>query len=154
MTDIRITPTTREDVPALACIAEEVGLFPANLLADMIEPYVQGAEDALWLTASLDETPIGLCFARTEPFADRVWNMLALGVSRAHQGHGAGRALVDGLETRLHARAARILLVETSGTNAFAKTRLFYARLGYDLQATLRDYWEDGDDKVIFAKRL
>ncbi len=154
MTDIRITPTTREDVPALARIVEEVGLFPASLLGDMIAPYFNGVEDALWFTASRNGRPIGLCFAQAEPFADRVWNMLALGVSPSEHSQGAGRALVTALEARLREDATRLLLVETSGTDAFAKTRMFYTKLGYELQATLRDYWEDGDDKVIFSKRL
>jgi hypothetical protein len=46
------------------------------------------------------------------------------------------------------------LIVETSATARYDHTREFYARLGYEEEARVRDYWEDGDDLVIFRKVL
>ena len=52
------------------------------------------------------------------------WNMLALGVSPDHHRSGLGRALVAAAEPMLAARDARLLIVDTSGTEAFAQARL------------------------------
>ena len=44
--------------------------------------------------------------------------------------------------------------VETSGTNEFTRTRNFYQLLGYENEARIRDYYDAGDDKVVFRKSL
>lgn len=61
---------------------------------------------------------------------------------------------MDHVERDLTARGARILLVKTSGVPEFARTRRFYGGLGYDEEARIRDFYEDGDDKVVFRKAL
>ncbi|GFE52539.1 hypothetical protein So717_42920 [Roseobacter cerasinus] len=48
----------------------------------------------------------------------------------------------------------RLLIVDTSGTEAFDDTRRFYAKNSYATEAKIRGFWADGDDKIIFAKRL
>ncbi len=48
----------------------------------------------------------------------------------------------------------RLLLVETSGVAGFAGQRRFYRKLGFRREARIRDYYQAGDDKVVFAKSL
>lgn len=36
----------------------------------------------------------------------------------------------------------------------YAPTRQFYLRHGYDREAVLRGFYADGDDMVVFRKRL
>lgn len=48
----------------------------------------------------------------------------------------------------------RFLLVDTSGTAQYDRTRAFYVRCGYRQEARVRDYWTAGDDLVIFRKAL
>lgn len=67
---------------------------------------------------------------------------------------GHGTALLAHLEALLAGRAARLLVVETSGLPDFAATRGFYPRNGYHAEGRLRDLSAPGDDKVIFLKRL
>ena len=46
------------------------------------------------------------------------------------------------------------MFVETSGTPEYEATRRFYLKNGYDREAVLRDYYRDGDDMVVFRRRL
>ncbi|MBK6785246.1 MAG: hypothetical protein IPG79_16975 [Saprospiraceae bacterium] len=46
------------------------------------------------------------------------------------------------------------MIVDTSGTDDFRLTRNFYEKLGYNKEAVIRDFWKEGDDKVIYWKKL
>jgi ribosomal protein S18 acetylase RimI-like enzyme len=58
------------------------------------------------------------------------------------------------LEADLRAKGARILIADTSGSDEFTQTRAFYRKNGYSEEARIRDFWADGDDKVVFWKSL
>ena len=62
--------------------------------------------------------------------------------------------MLRGVEEDLRARGQRLLLVETSSTPQYDRTRAFYDKLGYEEEARVRDYWEAGDDLVLFRKAL
>ncbi len=154
MKSVTIEPTRVGDIPALVDVVDATGLFPSDLLPDMVTAHLNGQEEAVWLTAHADGRAAGLSYAIPEQMTDGTWNMLALAVHPELQGHGLGAALVAATEAALRAAGHRLLLVDTSGTDAFARTRAFYAGLGYKQEACIRDFWADGDDKVTFRKAL
>ncbi len=154
-----MTPKTRpaqaSDIPALTRIVEEIGLFPPEMLPDMIAPFLEDAAGGdLWLVAEADGQPAGLCYAAHEQMTEGTWNMRALGVVPGHQRSGIGAALTAAVETALRDQGQRILIVDTSGTDDFAPARAFYARQSYREAARLPDFWAKGDDKVTFWKDL
>ena len=150
----KIQPTTADDVPSLQSVVKETGLFPVEMLPDLIAPVLSGDSDAVWLSGHLDGAAVGLCYLVPEELADGAWNMLALAVRPDFQGQGIGTALVQAAEQHLREKGQRILIVDTSGTEEFALTRRFYAQNGYDEEARIRDFWAAGDDKVVFRKAL
>jgi hypothetical protein len=48
----------------------------------------------------------------------------------------------------------KILWIETSGRPLYASTEGFYRRNGYELQASLREFYGPGDPKQIYSKVL
>ena len=149
-----ITETTRADMPGLQRVLETIELFPADMLPVLIEPFLADAADDVWLTARAEGEPVGLLYAAPEEQAEGAWNMHALGVAAGRQREGHGGALVRALETILRRRGARLLVVDTSGTPAFARARAFYEASGYAEVARVPDFWADGDAKIVFTKRL
>lgn len=130
MKDIAIKPTTTDDIPALKTVVDGTELFPGDMLPDMLSPFLAGEAEAVWLTAHLGGVPVGLCYAVPEELTNGTWNMLALAVLPQNQGDGVGGALVDKLEDDLRSRDVRVLIADTSGTEAFVLTRRFYAKSG------------------------
>lgn len=145
---------TRADLSSIAAVLDEIDLFPSDLLPDMIEPFLAGGNDGQrWFVCEdAASAIIGFAFCRAEELTDGTWNLLAIGLLPARQGQGAGQALLRHVEQALD--TARLLIVETSSLDEFAATRRFYDKSGYTNVACIPAYWANGDDKVIFSKRL
>jgi ribosomal protein S18 acetylase RimI-like enzyme len=147
--------TQLEDIPALKMVLDGTGLFPSDMLSDMVSSFIGDTEcNEVWLTHEVEGEAVGFCFAVPEKLTDGTWNMLALAVLPEQQGNGIGGAIVNNLENHLREQGHRILIADTSGTNQFASTRAFYRKCGYSEEARIRDYWAAGDDKVVFWKAL
>jgi ribosomal protein S18 acetylase RimI-like enzyme len=69
---------------------------------------------------------------------------------------GLGRSLLAASERAIAAppHAGRAIYIETSNKPLYEPTRAFYRACGYQPEATLKDFYNTGDDKVIYVKRL
>jgi ribosomal protein S18 acetylase RimI-like enzyme len=94
-----------------------------------------------------------LCYGPT-PCTVRTWDLYWIAVSPAARNLGVGSQLLQEVERRLARDAARLVVIETSSLPAYHPTRAFYRRRGYDEVARVKDFYSDGDDRVIFAKRI
>jgi ribosomal protein S18 acetylase RimI-like enzyme len=143
------------DMVGLTAIIASTDLFPPDMLHDMIAPYFDGnGADDMWLIVEDHDVPVGLAYCAAERMTEGTHNLLLIAVQVEVQGKGYGRALLADLEFRLRQGQKRVLLVETSGLPEFAATRKFYLRNGYTEEARIRDFYQNGEDKIVFWKRL
>lgn len=149
-----IRAVTHADLPAMRSVIDATGLFPSDMLDGMIAAYLDGAApDDLWLVAG-GELACAAAYCAPERMTSGTWNLLMIAVDPASQRHGLGAALMRHVEILLAARGERILLVETSGLPEFEGVRRFYRGIGYSEEARIRDFYQAGEDKVIFRKPL
>lgn len=143
------------DIPFLKEVLNDIELFPAEYLDDMILDYLDNPEsEDLWFVKTDKGKPVGFGYCAPEKFTEGTFNLLAIGVAKEQQGSGGGMELMAFVEALLRREGHRILIVETSGGSAYAKTRRFYEKLGYAKEAVIRDFWAEGEDKVVFWKKL
>ena len=142
------------DIDSLKAVIEAAGLFPPDLLDGMIAGHLAGtAPEEIWLTLE-EDGPVAIAYCAPERMTAGTWNLLLIAVHPARQGHGLGAALMRHLEAGLAGRGERLLLVETSGLPEFARTRAFYLKNGYGQEACIRDFYQAGEDKIVFRKVL
>jgi len=97
--------------------------------------------------------PIGLIYFAPESMTIRGWNVWWIVVDANAQGKGLGSRLLAAAESAIADENGRLILIETSSLPKYEPTWRFYLRNGYDLKATVADYYADGDDMLIYTKR-
>jgi ribosomal protein S18 acetylase RimI-like enzyme len=85
---------------------------------------------------------------------DRTWHLWWIAVDRDVHARGLGSELLRHAEADVLAAGGRLLLVETSSLPHYEPTRRFYERHGYAQDAVMHDYYAEGDDLVVFHKRM
>ena len=156
---IRIVTTA--DIEPIKQIAIDTNMFgpdDVDFFDEMITGFIKGTmDDNHWLVVEHDTTVVAAAYYAPEPFSDRMWNLYFISVAPDLRGHGIGGDLLDYIEEQLQACGsdiARVLIVETSSTDQYARTRDFYLQHNYDEEARIRDFYGHNDNKVVFWKSL
>jgi ribosomal protein S18 acetylase RimI-like enzyme len=106
-----------------------------------------------WL-AEIGRSIAGLiCVSPIHVTPDR-YEIYWLAVDPDCQGRGCAARLTALAVECLKGLGGKKLYVETSTRPIYEPARKFYLRAGFSLEATLPDYYSDGDGKAIFAIRL
>lgn len=95
---------------------------------------------------------LGALIYRQDYTGDRVFELKWLAVKK-NQYEGIGYHLIRHAENLLEDKA-RLIILYTSNTLIWAGTKDFFRKLGYQEVAIVPDFWDDGDDRVIFWKRV
>lgn len=82
------------------------------------------------------------------------YDLYWIAVDKAIQGRGLGRRLMEFSEESVRRLGGRRIYVETSGKAIYEPTREFYRRCKYEVAAVMTDFYDLGDDKVVFYKDL
>ena len=152
---VEIRKVVKNDLEGIRNVLNTIELFPPEMLDDMIAAYLDNPEtEEIWVTSIQDGKVCGVGYCAPEKLTDRTYNLYAIGIQNDLQGKGIGKKMMSFIEGYLKDNGARVLLVDTSSMPEFDQTRAFYHKIGYTKEATIRDFWKEGDDKVTFWKKL
>ncbi len=150
-----IRPTIQQDLAALMEVIDSTGLFPSELLDDMIADFLSNPASAdTWLTKEEGGVPIGVAYYAPERLTEGTYNLYLIAVRKEDQGKGIGAEMMKYVEKKLQLEGHRVLIVETSSLPEFEATRNFYKKLDYTQEATIHDFYKEGEHKIIFWKKL
>lgn len=153
-----IRTATTEDAAGIHRVVVAAGMFTedeAGFVPGLLADFLSSRKDASHGIIVLDDGGvIGVAHWHPVEMADGVVDLTMIAVDPTAQGNGHGRTLMRHAEEQARGAGQRLMLVQTSGTDQYAKTRRFYAAIGYDEEARVRDYWTDGDDMVMFRLAL
>jgi ribosomal protein S18 acetylase RimI-like enzyme len=154
-----IRPTTAADTPRLLRLTEATGVFkPLEIeaLGEVLRDYhaANAAFGHRSVTLEEDGAVVGFAYYAPAAMTDRTWYLYWIAVVKDRHRGGHGSLLLRHVEEDTRAQGARLLFIETSSLPHYEPTRRFYLKHGYEVSGTLRDYYADGDDLVVFRKRL
>ncbi len=154
-----IRATVPADTPLLVPLARDTGVFkPLEIeaLQEVLDDYHAANKDLghRSITYEKDGQVIGFAYYAPAAMADRTWYLYWIAVSKQTQARGVGSYLLRHAEEDIKKAGGRVLFIETSSLPSYELTRRFYVKHNYEQAAVLRDYYADGDDMVVFRKRL
>jgi len=148
------------DGPLILHLMKAVAVFndeEVRCVQDIWDAYVsQGPTQSGYHIIVYREDKAVIGFACFGPHALTVgtFDLYWLAVDPKTQARGIGHALVAATERAVAEQHGRKLMIETSNTPAYAPARRLYARCGYTLEATVHDFYAEGDDLFIYSKSL
>ncbi len=148
------------DRTAVAEIVRGVGNFnqaEIDCALDLVDIYLRDPQQKDYLI-SVAENGAGevtgyVCWGPT-PMTKGTYDLYWIATRPGNQGRGVGRALMSFVEDKVREENGRLLILETSSKESYGKTVGFYRRLGYEEASRIRDFYDVGDDKLVFVRRF
>lgn len=149
----------RGDGPAIMAVSAAVGIFTTkelNCIESLWALYeAQGEESGYTFLVYRENQGVAgyACFG-PHPLTNGVFDLYWIAVDPRMQGRGIGHALLQCVEREVRMRGGRMVLVETSGLPAYASARRLYESCGYRYEGVVHDFYDIGDDLILFAKEV
>jgi ribosomal protein S18 acetylase RimI-like enzyme len=147
------------DRSAVVRILEEVGNFnQAEIVCalELVDIYLgNSSQQDYRITVALNGADVCgyVCWGPT-PLTRGTYDLYWIATHPDVQGRGFGRKLLEYVESCVGRTDGRLLIIETSSKESYGDTVGFYRRLGYQEVSRIRDFYDTGDDKLVFAKRF
>ncbi len=155
-----IVTATEADAPQIQSITARAGVFSeeeVECVREIFEEYLaSGAEGSGYhfIVYRDGERVLGFASYGFRDLTEGVYDLFWIAVDPDARRNGVGKALLDFTENVVRELGGRIVIAETSGTPLYTSTRDFYIRTGYVAEAVIKDFYSQGDDLVIFVKRI
>jgi GNAT superfamily N-acetyltransferase len=156
----RIRPITADDREPIGALIAGTGVFKpheVDVALELVDIFLTKPEQDDYHPFVLveDDGTVAAyaCFGKN-PMTAGTFDLYWLATRADRHGKGYGRAIVAFVEERVRAMGGYLLVIETSSKESYGSTRAFYDKIGCTLAAQLPDYYDRGDDKLIYLRRL
>jgi ribosomal protein S18 acetylase RimI-like enzyme len=147
------------DCNAIELMLEATGFFypeEIDIALELINEKINYPDTSTYefLFAEYQSTVIGyICFGKI-PLTKASYDVYWIVVHPDFQGKGIGYALLSKAEEKIKTLDGKHFYIETSGRKLYEPTHAFYLKAGYSIAAVFKDFYADGDDKLVFYKKL
>lgn len=153
-----VEPSRPGDREPIGAVTRSVGVFgdaEVNTVFELFDHYVRDPNYGYnFLSYREDGRVLGFACWGPTSLTDGTHDLFWICAEQGARGRGVGEALFKRVEAGVRACGGRLIIIWTSGTPAYDAARRFYARMGCEQAARIRDFYKPGDDLVIFARYL
>jgi GNAT superfamily N-acetyltransferase len=107
-----------------------------------------------WMKISDEDGVIAFANYGKNAFSTHSWDLYWIAVHQNSRNKKLGSVLLKAIEDDIRKMGGKILWIETSGRPLYAATEAFYRKNGYQLQASLKEFYGPSDPKQIYSKVL
>jgi GNAT superfamily N-acetyltransferase len=107
-----------------------------------------------WLKIIDEDGVVAFANYGKNAFSTHSWELYWIAVHNNSRHKKLGTALLEAVEDEVRKHKGKILWIETSGRPKYAATEAYYRRNGYELAASLKEFYGPGDPKQVYVKVL
>jgi ribosomal protein S18 acetylase RimI-like enzyme len=157
---VKIRPMVQADRSIIAGLIVSVDHFnqaEVDCALELIDIYLNNAQQTDYQVLVAEDSGSHLhayaCWGPI-PLTRGAYDLYWIATHPGSRGRGFGHALVASIEDKMMANGGRLLVAETSAKKSYEGTIVFYRRLGFEEASHIKDFYDVGDDRLIFVKRL
>ena len=150
----------REDRAAIAGLLVSVDHFnksESDCALELIDIYLENPTQTDYHVEVAEDAQARLrayaCWGPV-PLTQGTYDLYWIATHPDSRGLGFGKALIAFVERKVMENSGRLLVAETSAKQSYEGTIAFYHRLGFEAASHIKDFYDVGDDRLIFIKRL
>jgi ribosomal protein S18 acetylase RimI-like enzyme len=146
------------DLDAVRDILVKSEVFSAEEITvalEVIEIYLENPKQQdydLYTAVDDQERIVGYLCIGPAPISLGTFDLYWIAVHPDSQGKGIGRELLVFAEGLVKSRGGRLVVAETSSLPRYEKARRFYESNHYNVLARIKEYYNVGDDLIIYGK--
>lgn len=151
---------TVNDFEPIYNLLEESGFFyeyEINNCMKMMEESLYGEDyDSTydWIVAEKSDEIISfVCYGKNE-LSTHSWEVYCIAVDARYRDRGIGSILLRDCEEKILSSGGEYIWIETSGRSKYISTHKFYESSEYEKVAELAEYYDKGDSKLIYRKKI
>jgi ribosomal protein S18 acetylase RimI-like enzyme len=152
-----LIPDDREKISRLLRQGNVFNREEIQVALELIDEVLNGAGNKdyqVFCAFDNDQTLAGfICFGPI-PITERCYDLYWIKVDEASSRKGLGGMLLGFMEEFVAREGARRIYVETSSAAPYQAARSFYEKHGYQLVCSLKDFYREGDHKMIYMKEV
>lgn len=147
------------DIGAIADIVKSSGFFSAeeiDIALELAEEKLTQPHDSSYqfLFAEDEKIVAGYTCYGLIPATSSSYDIYWIAVRKNMAGKGLGKRLMAKTEELIRDSGGKQIYVETSSRDQYTPTHKFYENCGYHREAFLKNFYREGDSKIIYAKTL
>lgn len=159
-TEFTLRSIIRPDDPVrIKEIVTSTGFFREDEIAVAVElpeeMLLKGAASGYeFLFADIDGKPVAYSCYGLIPCTLHSYDLYWIATHDDYKNQGIGRALLRETEKAIKNAGGITIYVETSSRDQYTPTRAFYEKNGYIVKAIYEDFYDRGDNKVVYIKKV
>jgi len=147
------------DAARIREIVESTGFFydhETDIAVELVEERLEKGESTgyYFVFAEVDGVTVAYSCFGPITMSSTSFDLYWIVTHHDYRGKGIGRKLLDETCRQSKEMGCIIIIAETSGREYYAPTRAFYDNTGFAQEARLKDFYDLGDDKVFYTKRI
>jgi GNAT superfamily N-acetyltransferase len=154
----RTTPV-KADIQRVMEIVESTRFFydhEVEVAVELITERLSHGESTgyFFVFAEVDGVPVAYACYGPIPMSKTCFDLYWIATHYDFRGKGIGKQLLEETFRQAKLMGCKIIIAETSGLEHYAPTRAFYDSNKFELEAKLKNFYDEGDDKLFYTKRI
>jgi ribosomal protein S18 acetylase RimI-like enzyme len=155
---LRVEESRPEDRDAIGGIARRAGVFTPEEEATVWELFDASMKSSdsgyAFFSANAEGRLAGFACWGPTPLTEGTYDLYWICTDRDSRERGIGRALFEAVEAAVSSHRGRMIVIETSGADAYLPAIRFYERMGCRLAARIADYYRPSEDLLMYIKTV